>query len=415
MTTRFAGSSSIDERRRRRLATDAEVEAADPPGDTIAEATADSPAERDEPERPDFACAWIPGKAWQTWLLFAAAVLLVVGLFEAGRAVDRAPDFYGRELSALLSLESGRLLRTTGSLLLLLAGQLALVIWSARTRSTRDFSGRYDVWVWTAAAWFVFAFAHQTEAHRAWSEVASLVWEPDFWNKTILSWFAPTVAAGGVLWTSARADARRCRSAWTLMTLAPLAWIASGLLALGIGSRWLAPWQDLLVHGTALTGHLAGFGAMLLHARYVTYVCNDPPVKRRSTRRDDAAFSDDLGEADAQEPAEEAQPSESKAAPRKKPTRKRTPARKKPEPESVPQPAEEVVVEDQAAEPEPVTKPAAEPAVVEQEAAPATLPMPDDDEADGPPPEMLRGLSKRQKKRVRREWRERQRELADAA
>lgn len=408
MTARFAGSSTLDARRRRRLATDPDhLDSAAAAGATSdAEGRDPLPETGDDDSLPAPALeTWMPRAAWKAWLLVLLGVLVAAGVVAVGDAVDRDPGFYGPELAGLMSLQSGRLVRTVGSVLLLLSGQLALVVWWARSRSTQDFSGRYDVWVWTAAAWFLFALGHETQAHLAWNEMAALVWEPDFWNKTILSWFAPAVAAGGVLWLSARADAGRCRSAKFLLTLAGLAWVAAGLLALGVGSRWLSPWLHLLVPATAMAGHVLGFSAMLIHARFVTYVSNDPPtahVRKAKTKRMPKLVDEGVeSQPSAIEPIETAEPVE-------KPTRRSTrqaPAKTRSTKVEEPAAEESKAVDTPPTKPE--TAPVVEEVVEDRPAKPAaSSPTPSPSVEDGPPPEMLRGLSKRQKKRIRREWRE---------
>jgi hypothetical protein len=434
MTARFAGSRSVDERRRRRLATDAE----DAPAASLADpVSADAPAaERissaDEARASALELAaasetWMPVKAWKAWLLFVGVVAVAAGTIVGGWFVDREPAFFGPELAALLGLHSGRLVHALGSLLLLLAAQLSLVVWWRRSRSTRDFEGRYDVWLWTAAGWLLFAVAHETRLHLVWSETVALVWEPDFWNKSILSWFAPAVGAGGVLWMAARADARRCRSGWWLLTLAGLCWVAAGAMVLGIGSIQLGPWRELATVATTLAGHVLGFGGMLLHARFVTHVCNDPPVVKARVKKEwpirEKRSQAKAGEANEPQSTPHGDANADFAAPTaKRPARSTRSAAKTTAPaaksESKPAPAAKPTPTPKP-EPVPAPKPADEPAAV--------LPMIDsedyeteyDDDGnayDGPPPEMLYGLSKRQKKKLRKEWRDRQRAArADAA
>ena len=172
-----------------------------------------------------------------------------------------------------------------GSLSLFFAGQLALLIWWVRSQSRTDFSGRFRIWAWGSAFCFVFALTVALDLHHVWS--ATLLWfcKIDFWQKETLCWLAPTVGSATALMWEIKSDMRGCRISLGLFWLALFSWSISAALTLGLGDiGQLGIDRVLAATGAAMLGHFSVFASMLFHARYVAYVSAESPPRPQRLR-----------------------------------------------------------------------------------------------------------------------------------
>jgi hypothetical protein len=142
----FLGSGGA--RRRRRLLLAAEAFA-------VAAPVSREPASRarsvgsETPERTRVVTrlnTLIRPQPWANWLVIA----LGVGLWGATIFVGWSVDHSDSGLKQVLGLQSGRLAGLFGAACLLGATQLSLVTLWYRTRSRKDFQGRYRIWIWSS-------------------------------------------------------------------------------------------------------------------------------------------------------------------------------------------------------------------------------------------------------------------------
>ncbi|MEX0700692.1 MAG: hypothetical protein WD069_01210 [Planctomycetales bacterium] len=293
MSASFAGSKHLDERRRRRLAADADDPAAAPVGLSFAPPQSGGASER-IPARAHFPVRkLISHTAWKhwavgLWALVAGGLLLWAGARSADAATVTGPHFL-----KLFDPIAGRIVPFYQSALLAIAGQLALLIGWARSRSQEDFQGRYRVWTWWAGGCLLFAFAVLTGAHLAFGETIALFWKLPQPHAPLLAWLAPACAAGYVLFRGVRAEMIDDRPALALVRLAGLCWLIAaaerlGWLAAGAARlpqvERLAPLaaDPLLLPGLLVTAPALLLTAMLLHARHVIHRCAEPPARRRT-------------------------------------------------------------------------------------------------------------------------------------
>ncbi len=280
MTTRFAGSRSLDERRRRRLA----AESNNPDLNNDLPVSEDSPARADADDFSQQSAAVqfplhkvISQKMWKHWAVAFFGLALGAGILYCGHHAADLEEKLGPGFARLFNLSSGPVFRCYRSILLILSGQLALLIFWARSRSLQDFAGRYRLWVWVAGAWFWFAFSTASGAHHAWSEsVVWLWWDAPLRNRTTLCWLIPAVLLGAELLWMMHRDMRGCRSSLSML------WLAAGLL-LTAGVQTLLTdvgWSELTQPAVAMGGVLCLFTSMLLHARHVIYQSAEPPQRR---------------------------------------------------------------------------------------------------------------------------------------
>jgi hypothetical protein len=288
MAARFAGSRSLDERRRRRIAGAGEGDAPTPPAvptefppDSATISGGDySPRSR----RRLLLQRIIPARLWKHVLAAGIVLAAGMGIVALDHAAPRIAQALGPAAGEFVAVRTGRLLPFYCGVLLAAAAQLALLIWWVRSRSRTDFSGRFHIWRWAAAAGFLLAAAVVLDLHVVWSR--TLIWrlKLNFAHCETLCWLAPAVGCGSVLVRDLLADMRNCRAGSTFLWLAVLSWGASVFLQVGGGemfgdetSRALAVWA------AAAFGYYSLFVGLLLHARFVLFRSAEPPEQRPSS------------------------------------------------------------------------------------------------------------------------------------
>ena len=362
----------------------------------------------------------------------------------AGASVSRWERFFGPGAARLFAIEEARVARCCGMLLLLASSQLALVIWWARSRSPRDFAGEYRIWSWASAVLFGAACAVATDAHHAWSETILWLWQTDFRHHATLAWLTPVALIGGMLFSSLLREMAESRINATMLSLAAGGGFAAALCSFvrGEDPRTL----EFVRQGSILFAEVSLFSALLLHARYVAYWSADPPPRRLSRvwaligrvrlprvrlprirlRRASAATERDSADTQAEgvKPAKASRRSSRAAKQEKKATAKRAAA-----PPLKEEGASEGTWGDEEAEvPEtapviPAVPPAPQreaPPKFERRAPEVELARGGEEASersasephyriDSPDKSMLKGLSKRERRRLQQEWREQQR------
>ena len=183
----------------------------------------------------------------------------------------------GPGFGGLFNLKNGPLVACYSALLLILAGQYALLIYWARSHSTEDFGGRFRLWNWVALTWFTYAFCLSTEGHLAWTQ--SVLWFLHGRHIEVprLCWLIPAAAVGGeFLWLLHR-DMRNSRLSAPMLWLAAAVCLTAGVLPLVPNATVNALVGPALIMG----GPLCLFVSMLLHARHVVHLSAEPPPLRR--------------------------------------------------------------------------------------------------------------------------------------
>lgn len=280
MSASFAGSRYLDERRRRRLAADA-GDGERVPQPTSVSASPSPVMKLRSPSRSSTTRLplrkLISPKLWKLWSFGGVALAIAVGILVAGVMAETDGKVVGPGFVRLFGLTGGPAVTWYCGLLLLLSGQLAWLIWWARSRSLRDFAGRYRIWSWTAAAGFAFAGLVATGAHRAWSETMGWLWPLDFWNKDVLCWLVPAAIIVAWLVRSLSQEMRDCRSSLWLLRLSGAGWVSACLPMLGPGFAPGNAHSRLLHAGAVLFASVCLFESFLLHCRHVIYVTAEPP------------------------------------------------------------------------------------------------------------------------------------------
>ena len=128
--------------------------------------------------------------------------------------------------------------------------------------------------------WFLFGFAVATDAHLAASEVILWFWKTDLWQKQTLCWLIPAGVVGIVLNWALQRDMRDCWTSLTMLRLAALLCLLSASMTLNLRIPVGQPAYDLLRIGVGMAAHLCVFLSMLFHSRFVIYQSAEPPELR---------------------------------------------------------------------------------------------------------------------------------------
>lgn len=451
MSVQFVGTRSSDDRRRRRLAVSADGSGA-----------ALSPEDTSRIERRGLSAdsivavsaPWIPQALWRIW---TGGILLIVGLVLVGLVtvspLALRPEFEPLQ-SHLLAQSRPILVDYLQSVIWTGITAWALLIGWYRSRSQSDFGGRYRIWSWFALLTAVVGFCAGTDAHHALARIAV---EFKVLPAAVgaLIWQIPLLSAALPLSLIIDRDLRRSRMSLMLFRFTAvvlLAAAAAPLLARSqAGILWFAYASILLP--------LAGMGLLFLtlwlQSWYVAYYCPDPPAVEaglpsllgrlirpliwllagpvRLFRRRSAA--DEEEEAKPRRRRKKAEGEAAAAAPRRK--RKAT-TKRVAKPRTRPRKVEGEDVEsdeldvsaswndESAAEETWAEEAQSGDEWAEQEAdeeaatAPASQSRDADDEwsdddddrnfrVDGPPEDQLKGLSKKQRRELRKQWKDQQR------
>lgn len=299
MSASFAGSKHVDERRRRRLASDA-GDAPDEPD--VSHFLAPQPSERAAAD-PHVPLRFplrklISRKAWKHWLLGVGALATGGALLWIAARSAAGGETAGRHFLRMFDPVHGRVLPVYQSVLLAIGGQLALLIGWTRSRSQEDFHGRYRMWAWCAAGCFAAAGTILTDAHLAFGETVATLWKLSHPQAPLFAWLVPVCISGLIVFRGVRAEMAENRGGSALLHLAAicgliaaadrLGWLTAGVERLQAES--LAPLVDIITHPLFANGTLSAAAvflltAMLLHARHVIHVSPEPPAMRRSLLR----------------------------------------------------------------------------------------------------------------------------------
>lgn len=440
MSTGFAGSRSMDERRRRRLASES-LESVDDSSDDS------TPPLNARTNR--FAAGQYPlrmlifPRRWKLAVYYLPVFLCFSGLI--------ALDFYRMDLcatdsafSSYLSLEQSPLPQFLTGALLFFSGQIALLIASLRTQSLHDFSGRYRLWKCVAGGLFLFALCTTTQLHQVWAstviELHLFDWGP---HTQLLAWLVPGLIAGSSVALMSYLEMRGDRAGLNFTILAAASYMTYLTFTL---TGNLIPWEShhyLIGSGILFLAHWSLFTSLLLHTHHLLYQSVDLPEKVPSRFKKQFSYhlhrrrikkkakqvakaikqKEILAEKQAQQELEaeelEAETSnESKTDTAIAKPRKTSSPKKKPEPEPTPEPIPPAPQETsiQQSDPEPIPEPDPEP---EYEPEPSQSRSSRKQKSkrkmrvDNPhDPELLKGLSKRERRKLQKQWREEERQNA---
>lgn len=283
MTARFAGSRTLDERRRRWLASH---DAEQPPSTRSPKTGRDSEdiAEAAQVQVTHFPVRKvISPKGWKIASVGLVALLVGSALIAASYLGKAHTDALGPGWKRLFPAGGGGLIRFYQAGLMIVSGQVALLIWWVRSRSLRDFDGQYYVWLWAAVSAIFAGLGMFGEWHRAWSETICWLSSTDFPQREVLCWMLPATLAGGVIWRKLRADMRDCRSSSLVLWVVGICYLGACAFRLRLDQAHLPELTRQQVGASLqMLASVGVFVSFLAHARFVLHVSPEPPAERPS-------------------------------------------------------------------------------------------------------------------------------------
>lgn len=272
MSIRFAGSRCVDERRRRRLAQEADA-ALDPVTRRRAATATDEAGKLPRGSSP--VDSLISPRLWKHSLVAAAVLLAWGAVLIVGERADQARA----GLESIVGLAAGKLTTFFSTVMLLAAGQLAFINLWYRSRSRKDFSGSYKLWFYTAVGWLVLCAFRATGAHWNFADAALAGRPMAIWNARLMLWLIPAAIVVVSLYRLLLREMRDCSlSLWTLRLSGVAA--CGAALAVIVGPLTLSARQELLAAaGMSTLWHALLAVSMLLHTRHVIHVSNEPPQR----------------------------------------------------------------------------------------------------------------------------------------
>jgi hypothetical protein len=267
MNSDFAGSSSHDDRRRRRLLSE-QVISEESSGVVFLSNRIESSRNHRYPVK-----RIVHYRAWKIWLLAVSLLLCGAALLYASWA-DQQHDL-GSGFSFVFDANTGRIFPVAAAGILFLCGQLSWLIGWARSRSLTDYSGRFRVWRYIGLSFFLASISVLIGADRVLNDSLAFANVQLPWNSPELNWIIP---AGGIvmilLWFGDR-EMKVSKLGRTHL------WLAAGLLAGGLGLP-LVPTLSipaLVVRGMILGGLIGLLTSLLWFARHVFYLSAEPAAR----------------------------------------------------------------------------------------------------------------------------------------
>jgi hypothetical protein len=296
MGARFAGSQRLGDRRRRRLAVETDDVSGDagqrrampaPPAGTRAleSAHAAGSADHATPSFDHAVAAVVPRRWWKYVIGGMTCLSIAGGLVTAGACASDLSAALGPGIERLFAFPDGTAAIWFSSLLLSVSAQLSFFIWWVRSQSEKDFEGRYWLWIKVMCAWLLFGGCVATAAHAAAQSTLMHLWPGINFRTATLGWLVPAAAAGIATLISLAREMRGCRWSRALLLLGAVAYLSAAGLHLELEARLTPGTRRLSLEAFLLAGHVAVFMSMWLHARHVLYCTFDPANTPKSRWR----------------------------------------------------------------------------------------------------------------------------------
>lgn len=215
--------------------------------------------------------------------LWKHAVLLIAGAVGVAAMLwwEHVPSDTSRARSQSMLSDAAVASRGLTGLLLLFSGQLALCTGLLRSTSLVDFQGRYRWWKWLAAGLIAAGMMVTTDTSQQVSDALVAMLQPftgqiQAARQTLL--LVPALTFCLIVLGRVLPDMTRSPLSLSLLVLAVLTFTVGLLLVRGNTAGQV---NVATLSGLHLTAAYAVFAAMLLHCRFVAYVCHDPPEAAR--------------------------------------------------------------------------------------------------------------------------------------
>ena len=295
MSARFAGSERVGDRRRRRLAVEADDVADELVRTTALPASAGNVRTLDlahtkNASRDAVATSISPVSrlipfAWWKYLIAAVGLLAISGgLLIAGWQGAELTPVLGPGFERLFALPDSPAARWFSGILLFVAAELAFFVWWARSQSQNDFDGRYWLWIRVACVWLFFSGCVATGAHVALRETV-LHFRPDFSDTILLLvWLAPAGVLGAAVVAGLVREMRACPGSRGLLLLAAARYLCGRVFSRTRNPALCQRGVCSSCRGTVGRAQCS-FLSMWWHARHVVHCTADPAMRPKSSWR----------------------------------------------------------------------------------------------------------------------------------
>lgn len=211
----------------------------------------------------------VPQSRWRIALLFLGGVLVIAALEGLYWWMPQVAHLASDGSVEAFDLDGeGSLAVWYSSLLLMLSGCTALLIFSVRRRQVDDYHARYRVWLWAALTWFLLSMDETASLHEGFKELMVLATGTRIYGDGSV-WWVMTYGLllgtiGSLLWFEmrsswgARAAFALVGGSWLLAIVAQLEWLPGVKVTPSI----------MIEEGAEMLGDLLLLLSMGLHARF---------------------------------------------------------------------------------------------------------------------------------------------------
>lgn len=182
----------------------------------------------------------------------------------------------------------GSLAAWFSSVVLALAGLTALLVYSLRRHRLDDYHGRYLIWLWAAACWFVMSVDEAGSLHEGFKELMVYLTGKRLYGDGSLWWVMAYGCVLGLVGMLLLWDMRECRFAALSFVSCGLCYVAAVATQMGLILPDLGAKSVMFEEGCEMTGNLLLLLAMATQARYLIRDINGLVVKKtrkKTTKR----------------------------------------------------------------------------------------------------------------------------------
>jgi len=277
----FWGSPRVEERRRRRLAADADRSRRGR-GSSARRGSSRS-ANKGAAQLPFSLSEIVPASPLFHLVTLVTGIAFAVTFPLLGYHDEVLTKWTGPIFARLFYLGSFPLARWYGTLLLFGTAQLSMLILWGRSHSQTDFRGSYRMWRTVAMFMLFDSLMLLNRGHTLWSKTLFHFWPEKFQGHETLVWVAPAIGLGYWITRKLLAEMRDCWSSWTTVSLAAVFHLISVIDLIDqriVPATWTPKFLESLRLGAILLGQTSLFCGVLFHARHVVYVSIEPPEER---------------------------------------------------------------------------------------------------------------------------------------
>ncbi len=284
MGVKFAGSRSIDERRRRRLAGENEISS--PPGSTAMPKAGfwNQQRTREEAVQSPITplASLIPASRLRIWLLCAAVPFVGLLLVLISQHRYLISDL---RLRTIFDLQQGHLWRFVRGILFLGAAGLCWLVSWFRSASDRDFEGCYKSWYFSGWIFLAFGFVAGSDAHLVFAQIVGDYTQLHQPFLRTLFWAVPMAALLLEPMRCFTLEMWNCRRSCFMLALCSLS--ALVYLEMKVPSSegpeiFTADSSQIIAMIASILSPSLLFSALLSQVYYVMHVSSDPVCRRQS-------------------------------------------------------------------------------------------------------------------------------------